>query len=187
MMHQADEATPLAPSNQTLRACGFTPAQATAVVELVHETTATAAEALRQELSKWHCYLAVYLLCQIGIVLLAILLIEAIRDPYPRKNASWGSCRQGTHDRVSLAIQGKQPVNLPRFEVIQRGTQAGSGKNWPRPIHAKLRLTFRQAFGITAIRRASINLEMGDVWRSRHGCPGAGHPDALKICQRTAA
>ena len=69
-------------------AFGLTPAQTAAIVDLVHEATAAASDALRHELSRWHCYLALYLLGQISLVLLAILVLQALRDPPPLRTAA---------------------------------------------------------------------------------------------------
>jgi hypothetical protein len=83
---------PLAPSASVfdpaliggLQAAGFTDQQAEAIAHAVDAATAEAVTTLRDELSRWHAYLAVYLLVQIGIALLAILLVQAIREPAPR-------------------------------------------------------------------------------------------------------
>lgn len=104
-----------------LMASGFTPAQAIAIAELVQEATAAAAEALRHELSRWHCYLAVYLLSQIGISLLAILMIQILHDPLPVRNAAWATYPLQA-SRSGTPIHGEHRVNQPRFEAHQSET-----------------------------------------------------------------
>jgi hypothetical protein len=66
-----------------LRAAGFTEPEAGAIGELVKSTTGQAVDTLRNEFVRWHAYLALYLLAQIGIVLLiASLLSFADRRSY---------------------------------------------------------------------------------------------------------
>ena len=62
----------------TLTESGFSEAQASAITRTVQATANDAVEILRHEIARWHAYLALYLLIQIGIVLLAILLTQAI-------------------------------------------------------------------------------------------------------------
>ncbi|GJE52112.1 hypothetical protein GOFOIKOB_5180 [Methylobacterium tardum] len=64
-----------------LTGAGFTTSQAAAIDAAVHATASEAVEALEGQLARWHAYLAGYLLIEIGIVLLAILIIQAVREP----------------------------------------------------------------------------------------------------------
>lgn len=74
-----------------LTGAGFTPPQAAALNAAVHTTAGEAVEALGEQLRQWHIYLALYLLIQIGVVLLAILLLQAAREPaYPARAALAG-------------------------------------------------------------------------------------------------
>lgn len=73
-----------------LTGCGFTGDQAKAIAGIVHAMTEEAVEALQRELMRWHAYLALYLLGQIGIVLAAVLLIQGGRQPRPRPIAGEG-------------------------------------------------------------------------------------------------
>ncbi|MCJ2075551.1 hypothetical protein MKK68_07765 [Methylobacterium sp. E-016] len=84
-----DDAEPASTSSPTLTASGFTPAQAVAIAVLVHEETAVAVEALEHELARWHVYLSLYMLVQIGIVPFAILLAQAVYEP-PRAASIMG-------------------------------------------------------------------------------------------------
>jgi hypothetical protein len=64
---------------QTMRlvGTGFTEAQARAIAESVDAAAGEAVEALRHELARWHAYLALYILMQIGVALLVILIVQA--------------------------------------------------------------------------------------------------------------
>ena len=65
---------------------GFTTSQAAAIYAAVHATASEAVEALEGQLARWHAYLAGYLLIEIGIVLLAVLITQAVREPaYPSR------------------------------------------------------------------------------------------------------
>ena len=68
-------------STTGLTGAGFTEAQATAITRTVQATANDAVDTLRDELARWHVYLALYLLIQIGIVLLAILIVQAVHEP----------------------------------------------------------------------------------------------------------
>jgi hypothetical protein len=67
-----------------LLASGLTEKQAGAIVETSNEIAARRIEEVRYELAHWHAYLALYLLIQIGIVLLVILLVRTFSEPLPR-------------------------------------------------------------------------------------------------------
>jgi hypothetical protein len=70
---------------QTVRlvGTGFTEAQARAITESVDVAASEAVGALRHELARWHAYLALYILMQIGVALLVILIVQAA-SPSPR-------------------------------------------------------------------------------------------------------
>lgn len=111
-------------------ASGLTPAQTAAIADLVHEATASAVDALRHEIGRWHCYLALYLLGQIGIALLAILVLQALRDPPPRRTASW-DVNARVIQQSTTAIQGERRVNLPRIEMFRGETAARAQNSLP--------------------------------------------------------
>lgn len=68
---------------------GLTNSQAEAIAGLVQQATGDAVDALRHEVARWHFYLAIFLLTQIGIVLLVILMLQAVREPVsPSRPAS---------------------------------------------------------------------------------------------------
>ncbi len=67
---------------------GLTDSQAEAIAGLVHQATGDAVDDLRHELARWHFYLAIFLLTQIGIVLLVILLLQAVREPVSPSQAA---------------------------------------------------------------------------------------------------
>ncbi len=56
---------------------GFTEAQARAIAESVDAAAGEAVEALKHELARWHAFLALSVLMQIAVVLLAILIAQA--------------------------------------------------------------------------------------------------------------
>lgn len=126
----AHEAPPSAPFASRSTASSFTAAQVADITELVHEATAAAVNALRHELGRWHCYLALYLLAQIGIVLLAALLMT---DPTPSRpmarnvepareiSSAPPSGRSGT------ALECLDSPNLHRFAGHERIPQARRG------------------------------------------------------------
>ena len=60
---------------------GFTPAQATAVAAIAEDAAASAIDELHRDLLSWHCHLAMYVLAQICVALLAILLVQTVLDP----------------------------------------------------------------------------------------------------------
>lgn len=62
---------------------GFTPAQADAISDTARRTAAFVVDELRQDMLSWHCHLALYVLAQIGVALLAILLAQAAFEPVP--------------------------------------------------------------------------------------------------------
>lgn len=111
-------------------ASGFTPAQTAAIAELVQEATAAAVDTLRHDLCWWHCYLALYLLGQIGLVLLAILVLQALRDPPPLRTAATGPAVPAVR-QFATAIQSERPVNRPRFEVYRGETAAAKENSLP--------------------------------------------------------
>ncbi|SDO22501.1 hypothetical protein SAMN05216360_11710 [Methylobacterium phyllostachyos] len=59
----------------------FTPAQLNAVAAIAEDATASAIDELRQDLLSWHCHLAMYVLAQICVALLAILLVQTVLEP----------------------------------------------------------------------------------------------------------
>ena len=75
------------PSTAGLVRSGLTEDQAKAVSEMVHKTTVESVEVLKCELVRWHTYLALYMLIQIGIVLLVALMTQALRAPLPYPKA----------------------------------------------------------------------------------------------------
>lgn len=78
-------------SASSLVSSGLSEAQAAAVVELVQTTVSAEAEALRDELSRWQLHLALALLIQVGLVLLAALLTQALWCPAaPIHTRLWG-------------------------------------------------------------------------------------------------
>lgn len=60
---------------------GFTEAQAGALTTAIDHSATRAVDDLRHDLERWHIALSLYLLIQIGIVLLAFLMVQAVRDP----------------------------------------------------------------------------------------------------------
>lgn len=60
---------------------GFTEAQAGALTTAIDRSATRAVDDLRHDLERWHIALSLYLLIQIGIVLLAFLMVQAVRDP----------------------------------------------------------------------------------------------------------
>lgn len=69
--------SPFGPASSLL-ACGLSEAQATAVVEIVQTTVSAEVASLRIELARWQMYLALALMMQIGLVLVAALLTRAL-------------------------------------------------------------------------------------------------------------
>ncbi|WP_345818972.1 hypothetical protein ABC766_16215 [Methylobacterium fujisawaense] len=62
---------------------GFTEAQAAAITQAVHAASSEAVDTLGKTLAKWHAYLALYLLTQIGIAILVILMVRTTGIPLP--------------------------------------------------------------------------------------------------------
>lgn len=116
--YDADATSPEA-SNACLSRCGFTDAQAVAVMACVGTAIDEAVEALRYELARWHAYLALYLLAQIGIVLLAGLIIT---DPTLPRPTAWNAERVkeglsgAPKSRLGTASECLDSPNLHRFE-----------------------------------------------------------------------
>lgn len=79
---------------------GFTEAQARAIAESVDAAAGEAVEALKQELARWHAFLALYVLMQIAVALLAILIAQAA-SPSARSlaDASGAAGEVSTHVR----------------------------------------------------------------------------------------
>lgn len=64
-----------------LTGSGFTVAQAEAIDTSVQMAAEEAVSTLEGTLARWHAYLALYLLIQIGIVVLTILMMQVIKEP----------------------------------------------------------------------------------------------------------
>ncbi len=64
-----------------LTGSGFTKAQAAAIDASVRMAAEEAVSTLEGTLARWHAYLALYLLIQIGIVVLTILMVQVMKDP----------------------------------------------------------------------------------------------------------
>lgn len=60
-----------------LRAGGFTEGQAIAIEAAIQSTIADDIQGLRDDLLRWHLYIALYLLAQVAIALLAALMMHA--------------------------------------------------------------------------------------------------------------
>lgn len=81
----------------SLTGSGFTEAQAAAIDRAVHASTHEAVEVLGAKLARWHAYLAMFLLIEIGIVVLAVLMVQAVREPvYPTRAALVGDIRSSS-------------------------------------------------------------------------------------------
>lgn len=132
-------------------ASGFTPAQTAAIADLVHEATAAAVDALRHELGRWHCYLALYLLGQIGLVLLAILVLQALRDPPPLRTAA-REVNVHITQQPATAIQGEHRVNRTGIETYRGGTAAGTQNSLPIVSPGIAPPPGVQVVGVAAIR-----------------------------------
>lgn len=65
----------------SLTKSGFTEDQASALATAIERAAAGAIDDLRHDLESWHVHLAMYLLIQIGIVLLVIMMVQVMRDP----------------------------------------------------------------------------------------------------------
>ncbi|MCJ2128013.1 hypothetical protein [Methylobacterium sp. E-045] len=73
----------MAPSNHAsnLQATGLSDAQAIAIAQTIQVAANEAIETLGQELARWHVYLALYLLAQMGVVFIAILIMQNRDEP----------------------------------------------------------------------------------------------------------
>lgn len=98
---------------------GFTEAQAGALTTAIDRSAARAVDNLRHDLERWHIALTLYLLIQIGIVLLAFLMVQAMREPGCRALTSVSAHRTDLIRRPESAIHGESPVNLARFAMFQ--------------------------------------------------------------------
>jgi len=90
-------------SPASLQAAGLSEPQAQAITELAQATTDEAADRLRAEFARWHAYLALYVVSQLAIVVLAVLLVQQMQGrietrvgppersdiPPPRGTDSW--------------------------------------------------------------------------------------------------
>jgi hypothetical protein len=74
-------------STAGLTGSGFSEAQASAITKTVEATANDAFEILRHDLARWHAYLALYMLIQMSIVLVALIAVQVIQQP-PRANVS---------------------------------------------------------------------------------------------------
>lgn len=113
-----------APSVLDLRAVGFTEGQATAIRAAIKATTTDAIDAVRDDLMRWHLYIALYLLVQIGIALLASLMLQNIQD---RFNAFHVSCNdvgartlRARDDDISLLSSYPRP-SVDRATLNRKG------------------------------------------------------------------
>lgn len=90
-----------------LRRSGFTEAQAMALAQVVEASASGAVDRLGRDLARWHIHLALYLLIQLGIVLLGVLMIQATRDPILPPRAGRGgpsdACMGGDAPAASAA------------------------------------------------------------------------------------
>lgn len=73
--------TPHTNPTLALTQSGFTPTQANALAAAIERSAAGAVDDLRHDLQSWHIHLALYLLIQIGVVLLVIMMVQVMRDP----------------------------------------------------------------------------------------------------------
>jgi hypothetical protein len=113
-------------STTTLTGSGFSEAQASAITRTVQATANDAVEILRHDIARWHAYLALYLLIQIGIVLLAILIVQAVREPSRTSSSTPASfaAMDSTADLRSRAIQGKNCVNANECPAFRTETSS---------------------------------------------------------------
>ncbi|KQT61049.1 hypothetical protein ASG52_17600 [Methylobacterium sp. Leaf456] len=98
---------------------GFTPTQANALAAAIERSAAGAVDDLRHDLESWHIHLALYLLIQIGVVLLVMLLVQTMREPGYRALTSVPAHRTNQMSRPASAIHGESPVNLTRFAMFR--------------------------------------------------------------------
>ena len=98
---------------------GFTPTQANALAATIERSAAGAVDNLRHDMESWHVYLAMYLLIQIGIVLLVMLFVQAMREPGYRALTSVPAHRTNQMSRPASAIHGESLVNLTRFAMFR--------------------------------------------------------------------
>lgn len=106
-------------STLTLTQSGFTPDQARALATTIECTAAGAVDDLRHDLEGWHIYLSFYLLIQIGIVLLTMLLVQAVREPEHQAMTGFTARQTGQMSLPKSAIPGESTVNLARFVTSQ--------------------------------------------------------------------
>lgn len=111
--------TPHTSSTLALTQSGFTPTQAKALATAIERSAAGAVDDLRHDLQSWHIHLALYLLIELGIVLLVMLLVQAIREPGYRFLTSVPAHRTDLIRRPESAIHGESPGNLARFAMFQ--------------------------------------------------------------------
>jgi hypothetical protein len=99
----------------------FNDAQARAIVKVTHESVERAAADLRSEFARWHAYLAIYLLAQIGIALLALVLVVPLDGGSPisrhrpadlRSNLTFS---ESTDDVGALSDATSPPTRSPRL------------------------------------------------------------------------
>lgn len=114
------------PSIHDLRAVGFTEGQAAAIKAAVEATTGDAVDAVRDDLMRWHLYIALYLLAQVSVALLACLMLQNLRDRPNLLSVSYGDASaQATRvwDDVSLLLTYHWPsadrASLRREEGLQ--------------------------------------------------------------------
>ncbi|MCJ2143877.1 hypothetical protein [Methylobacterium sp. E-066] len=95
-----------------LTGSGCTEIQARAIAKSVDAAAGEAVEALRHELVRWHIYLAMYLLAEIGIVLLAALVMGAAAPG----NAPGCTCLQ-SHPEPRSSLTSAIPRQLVKGAV----------------------------------------------------------------------
>lgn len=104
----------------------FSNAQARAIVKVTHESVDRAAADLRSEFARWHAYLAIYLLAQIGIALLALVLVvpldggPPITHHRPVDLRSYLTFGEYTDDVAALSDSMAPPTRSPRRSPCAR-------------------------------------------------------------------
>lgn len=97
-----------------LLASGLTEKQAGAIVKTSNEIAAGRIEEVRYELAQWHAYLALYLLIQTGIVLLALILMQTIQEPQ-RDNVLV------EHSRLDFKVRAVQTLTSDESQRFRGG------------------------------------------------------------------
>ncbi|SEO46403.1 hypothetical protein SAMN02799625_03218 [Methylobacterium sp. UNC300MFChir4.1] len=100
----APAAMPRITSVARLTSSGFTEVQARTLAEIVHTAAEETVEGLKHEVARWHGYLALYVMMQIAVVLLAILLLQALSEPVRGSRAVLGGSANTSSQRSGAAI-----------------------------------------------------------------------------------